>query len=396
MEISEIKNIMITTVIPLVSMVVGILPLVWSYSNLKKRSGVGIGISIGLSLVTYFLFSGNIKLDVFNIVLVVSLFLLYFLILSKNRISYFLYRNGWHIVRKPKVGIMIPSNAMFNELMINSLIENHNHRFKFIDIFEQRGRKSALEKNYSDTNYHLDIDKLSSKNCKFMVMHAKSGLLSDEPMLNSLRRFLNKGGVVINLISILDHGLLKDISGEVYSIRLNYSKGLQHLNGHLKPLISSRDKIYLIVGPQTSDSSNSRFIQLTSWLGINNLKFDFIRLARWSSQEARRAMKDLDLDLGSRRIWLYCWNDEIAIGVDEYLKERETSLNARIISFDGIPEVLARIESSDSYIFGTVYHKMNEIGDLSGDVISNILKGYSQDSVVQVDCSSGDIVLADN
>ena len=375
-------------------MIVGVIPLVWNLSIYYKRNNIlKITIAVALTALTGILLFSFLSLIIY---LWISILILAFwlVILYRKRLRIFLYKIGLYRIFKIKVAIVIPSNAIFNQELLNGLQDSINSSFCIYNEFVDNERKNALEHQKTDIDYVYYINDAIQQNIRFMIVHMKSKMLYDNKILDSLLRFAKSGGTIINLISRLDTDPFVSLGLQPpYSIVLDHTSGVARLAESLESELRKDDKLLLLKGPDTSETSSRRLEVLSKYLIGKRLKVDIESIPRWTAESAYRKM---DLLVNSKKKiydWIISWNDEIAMGVCKFYDDHSNiASKPKVVGFDNLPESIRMIKDPTSPFYRTIDMKMHTIGKRAAKLLHLIQSEFNVPLISHVPVSVGDLV----
>lgn len=374
MDLQTIQTLVLTKVFPVISLFLGLLPLLWQLpERFRRRYWLNFPVLAALALLPSLIFLPSATYRSFSLAWLGS-FAAFAVVLQRDQIAAILYRCGLNKVLKKRVAILIPSNASFNNELRDSVLRNLNGNFRPIVTFEPPARTDIFEPQVSNTDYPSLIRRIQADRFRFLIMHAGSSFLDQYEVRDAIKEFVISGGVIVNLVSDLGGWFDRRTSkGGVYSISLDDRAGVDALMESVKAYIKPRDKVLLLKAPRSSKTGDRRLDAVSTSLVLRRVTVDTIDIERWTAKAAYDA---LATQLKNRHYdWIIGWNDEIALGAIRYFGEAETENLPRIIGFDGL--AAAKEALANKTLFATIDMRMDEIGAQAAQCIDHHCAGHT-------------------
>ena len=391
---ADVKFFLLEVFLPFFSIVLGVLPLVLRNPGELQlkiwRRGL---IALSLTLLTTLVLFSRLPSQYFwwlnSLALIVWTGLLF-----RNDWRKILYKLRLYNLRKIKVSVIVPSDAIFNQQLVQGFKESKNNAFDLVRPFNSN-RISALEDQKTDIDYAHYIRNATHQGIKVILLHIKSRMLYEKEIQDSLIENEKKGGVIINLVSRLDvEPFLYAGVNPPFSVYLDDASGVQRMIESLDSEIRRDHKVLLLTGPDTSETSIRRLEKLSSFVLEKKASVDVEHLHRWTARLACEKMKYLVSKKNKPYDWVLAWNDEIALGVcDFYENASDITQRPRVVGFDNIPEATAKIKSADSIFYKTVDFKMKLVGKLAAENVDLVFRGVKIPLGHKITICSGDVVV---
>lgn len=394
LDLDKIKEFFINVVLPLISLIIGVIPLVWGISFDRNRNHFFmLLIAASLTILTGILLFPFLPIQVY-LGLSFLIFFFWIAIIYRKNIYTLLYRMGLFQIFKIRVAIVIPSNAFFNQELLNGFTSALSRSFKIYNKFDTNQRADVLHSQKTDVDYAYFIDDAIHKKIQYLVVHAKSRMLLEKNNFDALIRYSKSGGTIINLISQLDFEPFLIAQATLpYSIVLDDSSGVEVLAKTVLVEIKKDDSVLLLKGPDTSETSTRRLEILSKYLIGKKIKLDIESIDRWNADLAQKRIEHLVNEKKRSYDWVIAWNDEIALGVCHFFDNRlDISKKPKVVGFDKIPNSIAKINDPSSVFYRTVDMKMYAVGQRAAELLDLILSGANVMHSTYVHVSSGDIV----
>lgn len=274
-----------------------------------------------------------------------------------------------------RIGIAIPSKTEFNDEIIEEIAK------RLAEITTKLDEKITLDyKDYSNGKIIKSIEfyELLDKMLEDAKKHSPDYLIVHCPNKgyanSNYRNFLDllRGKTKIIFIETIPDFRRQDISKfgkNIFEVHFNSHNGAEVLSQQIKQRLSGQENIMLINGPKSSENATQRAEIIEHHLRENITSIYYA--TSWLPSSAREIM-DL-YRTNNQNIMpdiVVCGNDNIAIGVCDYLYENSLSNQGiKVIGFDGIRPAIERIKIPESTLWATLKIPPKQYGKQAVDFI---------------------------